>query len=85
MIYPSLSKLMEKVDSRYSLVVATAKRARELVEGAEPLVRCHNDKPVTIAINEIYNSSITFEEASDKQVKVYYGREALAARDSKNA
>jgi len=82
MIYPSLSKLMEKVDSRYSLVVATAKRARELVEGAEPLVRCGQDKPVTIAINEIYNSSITFDEASDKQVKVFYGREA---RDARNA
>ena len=85
MIYPSLSKLMEKVDSRYSLVVATAKRARELVEGAEPLVKCNNDKPVTIAINEIYNSSITFDEASDKQVKVFYGREAKDIKDAKDA
>ena len=66
MIYPPLSKLMEDVHSRYSLCVATAKRARELVEGQEPLIRCGLDKPVTIAINEIYNHSITFSEASDK-------------------
>lgn len=30
MIYPSVDELMKKFDSRYSIVIATAKRAREL-------------------------------------------------------
>ena len=38
MIYPTLKTLMEKVDSKYSLVVAVAKRARQLVSGASPLI-----------------------------------------------
>jgi len=39
MVEPTIDNLMEKVDSKYSLVVAAAKRARELVDGAEPLER----------------------------------------------
>lgn len=33
MIYPTLSTLLDKVDSKYSLVVAVSKRARQLVDG----------------------------------------------------
>jgi len=37
MIEPSINSLLEKVDSRYTLVVATAKRARQLTDGANKL------------------------------------------------
>lgn len=60
MIYPSVKSLMEKVDSRYTLVVATAKRARQLAEGAPKLTRCTSEKPVTVAINEINENKITY-------------------------
>ncbi|MCR4435439.1 MAG: DNA-directed RNA polymerase subunit omega [Clostridiales bacterium] len=60
MIDPSISSLMEKVDSRYTLVVATAKRARQLADGAHKLTKCNSDKPVTIAINEINENKITY-------------------------
>lgn len=60
MIYPPLSSLLEKVDCRYTLVVETAKRARQLVEGAHRLTSCSSDKPVTIALNEIYEGKITY-------------------------
>ena len=53
MIYPPLASLLKKVDSRYTLVVVTAKRARQLVDGAHKLTKCASDKPVTIALNEI--------------------------------
>jgi len=51
---------LEKVDSRYTLVVATAKRARQLADGAHKLTRCSSDRPVTIALNEINENKITY-------------------------
>jgi DNA-directed RNA polymerase subunit omega len=60
MIEPGISSLLTKVDSRYTLVVATAKRARQLTEGAHKLTECDSDKLVTIAINEINEEKITY-------------------------
>lgn len=60
MIYPSIQTLLEKVDSRYTLVVVTSKRARQLVDGAPKLTKCASDKPVTVAINEIAEDKITY-------------------------
>ncbi|ABN52546.1 MAG TPA: DNA-directed RNA polymerase subunit omega [Hungateiclostridium thermocellum] len=60
MIEPSINSLLEKVDSRYTLVVATAKRARQLTDGANKLTNCESDKPVTVAINEINENKITY-------------------------
>ena len=61
MIYPPLSSLLDKVEnSRYTLVVATAKRARQLSEGSHKLTRCASEKPVTIALNEINENKITY-------------------------
>ncbi|HHV63080.1 MAG TPA: DNA-directed RNA polymerase subunit omega [Firmicutes bacterium] len=61
MMHPSLDKLFDKVDSRYTLVVAAAKRARQLMEGEKPLVNCDTDKPVTIALEEIYEGKVKYE------------------------
>ena len=45
--------------SRYTIIIAAAKRARQLVDGSEPLVdNIKVDKPVSIAVNELYNSKI---------------------------
>jgi DNA-directed RNA polymerase subunit omega len=60
MIFPSIGALLGKVDSRYTLVVAAAKRARQITEGAHKLTKCVSDKPVTIAINEIHDNKITY-------------------------
>lgn len=60
MIYPPLSNLLRKVDSRYTLVVATAKRARQLMDGAHKLTKCASEKPVTVALNEINENKITY-------------------------
>jgi DNA-directed RNA polymerase subunit omega len=61
MIYPTLSSLLEKVDSKYTLVVAVSKRARQLVDGQPKLTKVDSNKPVTIAINEINDNKITYE------------------------
>lgn len=60
LVEPSITDLMEKVDSRYTLVIETAKRARQLVEGDEPLVECDSNNPVTIASHEVVNDKITY-------------------------
>ncbi len=61
MINPSIVDLLEKVNSRYTLVTMTAKRARQLIEGQEPLICIDSNKPVTIAINEINEGLVTYE------------------------
>ena len=58
---PSLDKLMEKVDSKYTLVVAAAKRARLITEGEHKLVDSKSYKPVTVALEEIAQDKIRYE------------------------
>lgn len=61
MIHPSLDKLVDKVDSKYTLVVLAAKRARQLMDGEALLVTCKSSKPVTMALEEIAQAKITYE------------------------
>jgi len=49
-------------------VVAVAKRARQLVDGQPKLTNVNSNKPVTIAINELYENKITYERT--KPVKI---------------
>ena len=60
MIVPELDKILEKVDCRYTLVVEVAKRARQLVQGAQPLTDEPNENPVSQAVEEIYNDKVTY-------------------------
>ena len=71
MIHPSYVELMKVVNngveigeepvvnSRYSIVIATAKRARHIIAGDEPLadkITC--PKPLSIAVEELYESKV---------------------------
>lgn len=70
MIHPSYKDLMNAVNaevepgeepvvnSRYSIVVATAKRARQLIDGAEPLVTPKNGRALSTAVDEIYQGKV---------------------------
>lgn len=70
MLHPSYSDLMNVVNkeveggdtpvvnSRYSIVMATSKRARQLVSGAEAQVNPHGKKALSIAIEELANEKI---------------------------
>lgn len=46
------------VNSRYSIVMATAKRARQIVNGDEPLVDGDSEKPLSVAIEELNQGMI---------------------------
>lgn len=60
MIQPPLSELLKKIDNRYTLVNVTAKRARMLTNGAQPLSAVKSDKDVTIAIHEINEGKVRY-------------------------
>ena len=62
MVNPSTDALMTKVDSRYGLVVLAARRARQLMTGAE--VKAKNQS-TTNALEEIVEGKITYEIAKD--------------------
>lgn len=53
LLYPAYSDLIDKTGSRYGLVITVTKRARELLEGAQPLVKTNSDKVITIATEEL--------------------------------
>ena len=66
MLHPPLEAFSDKTKSRYALVVATSKRARQLVNGEKPLIETKSDKPVTIAMEEVISGKVTFKEPGVK-------------------
>ena len=65
MSYPSIDSLVKKVDNKYTLVTLAAMRARELNDGAAPLVEgAEGKKTVSIALQEIDDGKITYADAS---------------------
>ena len=57
LLYPSINKLRET--SRYSLVILTSKRARDIVDGKRPLTEEVSERPVSQAAKEIAADMIT--------------------------
>lgn len=70
MLHPSYTDLINAVNadvepgeqpvvqSRYSIVIATAKRARQLVNGEEATVPSFGKKPLSVAIDEVYKKKV---------------------------
>ena len=57
------------VQSRYSIVIASAKRARQLIAGEEAYVPSAGRKPLSVAIEELYKSYVKIlpeEEGEDE-------------------
>ncbi|SFR68143.1 DNA-directed RNA polymerase subunit omega [[Clostridium] aminophilum] len=76
MLRPSFNELVDAankysgqeepvVESRYSIVIAAAKRARQLIDGDEPLVDPKGRKPLSIAIDEIYQGKVQILSEDD--------------------
>ena len=65
MIHKELNDLLKSVDCRYTLVVKTAKRARQIIDGAEVLVDCDESNPVSQAVEEIEQDKITYIRQTD--------------------
>jgi len=65
MIYPSIDDLLEKVDSKYTLVIAAAKRGRQLRNGSKSSVDEEHTKDVATALREIEAGNIEYERKRD--------------------
>lgn len=89
MLHPSYSDLIEAVNSgvepgeqpvvqsRYSIVIAAAKRARELIGGDEPLVAgAAGKKPLSIAVQELYEQKVKIiirDSSEEEEKEAAYG------------
>ncbi len=61
----SIEELSDHVGGRYALVVAAAKRARQLKDGAVPLVKVSANNPLTIALAEIAAGKVVIKELGE--------------------
>ena len=66
---PSLDRLMEKVDSKYTLVLVVAKRARMIMEEARHEDLAKGVKPVSISLEDILHSPVKYECTSEETPK----------------
>ena len=66
MINPSIVDLLKRVEDRYCLVILSAKRARQIIDGAETFVDVESNKPLTIAINEIDEGFVNYKDTEEK-------------------
>lgn len=83
MLHPSYTEIIDAVNSdvepgeqpvvqsRYSIVIATSKRARQLIAGEEASVPSYGKKPLSVAVEELYKGRVKImndEELSDDAV-----------------
>lgn len=80
MLHPSYVELMDVVNegretseepvinSRYSIVCATAKRARQIIDGQDPMVKTYRgQKPLSIAVDELYKKDLIILNENDDE------------------
>ena len=65
-VKPSVTELLKKADNRYELVIATAKRARQIASGSETKTHVKEESPVTLAANEIAEGKIEIKEKGEE-------------------
>jgi len=87
MLRPSYSELMEKLNnqkrvdseitSRYTIVLAVAKRARQIIDGANPLTYAPTDRAVSIAVKELDEGKLNIK-ADPERLELSQERPASA-------
>ena len=66
MVKPTVTELLEKIDdNRYSLVIMTSKRARQIAEGDTVLTKEKDRSIVTLAADEIAEGKVTMVNEED--------------------
>ena len=61
---------LEKINNRFEMVLTATKRARQIANGADPLVEEENDKPTVIALREIADGLIDPERVDVLQAEI---------------
>lgn len=79
MLYPSCTDLLKIVNqdvepgeqpvikSRYSIVIATAKRARQIISGDDAMVVDNGRKPLSMAVEELYEGKVKIVSEDDSR------------------
>lgn len=62
MLKPPIDELVQMAGSRYSLVIAVAKRARRIIEGDRVMIDTDINKPVSIAVRELYDTKFSVDK-----------------------
>lgn len=70
---------LDNVDNRFDLVLLASRRARQLVNGVDPLVPWENDKPTVVALREIAEGLISEETVAEPEENVESIDDELAA------
>ncbi|MCI8598310.1 MAG: DNA-directed RNA polymerase subunit omega [Lachnospiraceae bacterium] len=95
MLHPSYTDLMKVVNSdadgsdtpvvnsRYSIVLATSKRARQIIAGETPLVESNGKKPLSVAIQELESGHVKIK--SEEETEEMTQEPAVDAEESDTA
>ena len=80
MLHPSYTELMEKINSednegeepvinsRYSIVIATSRRARDLISGSNARVQTtEGEKPLSVAVEELYDGKLKINSEDENE------------------
>lgn len=65
MLNPDLRKILKDKTSRYSLVIAVAKRARQIAEDPKLSEKCGTEKPVSYALDEFLAGDLSIREPEE--------------------
>lgn len=95
MLHPSYAELMKVVNSeveegenpvvssRYSIVLATAKRARQIIDGKKPMSMPSINKPLSIAVDELNKGLLKIElEEETEDTEVTEAAEEVLAEET---
>ncbi len=92
MMHPSYQEMISKINegqdmdeaplvrSRYSIVIAASKRARQIVSGDEPKVRTYaKEKPLSMAVKELYEDQVRIfpKDAPSEEELIAEAKDAL--------
>ena len=69
LVKPSVTDLLKKVDNRYSLIIMTAKRARQIADGETPMTSASDKSPVSLAVDEIFEDKVYEVNTEDSENK----------------
>ena len=97
MLRPSYSELMsllnevneegkgnDEITSRYTIVMAVAKRARQIIDGAEALATSGTDKAVSLAVAEMENGKLKVSAAQNTDENVVNRNEFISVIEADN-
>ena len=60
---------LEHIENRFDLVLLAARRARQIAQGADPLVPPENDKPTVLALREIAENLVSSESMDEVEAQ----------------